>query len=55
MATATLDVLNPATGESIANVPNMSAEEVDEAVERAKATLCRSGSTRHRASAPSCC
>ena len=39
MATATLDVLNPATGESIANVPNMSADEVDEAVARAKAAL----------------
>src|SRR5438552_9431948 len=35
----TLDVLNPATGESIAQVPNMSAEEVDEAVERAKQAL----------------
>src|SRR5437773_8481936 len=35
----TLDVLNPATGESIANVPNMSADEVDEAVERAKQAL----------------
>src|SRR6266566_746612 len=35
----TLDVLNPATGESIAHVPNMSAEEVDEAVERAKQAL----------------
>src|SRR5919201_2008240 len=32
----TLDVLNPATGESIAQVPNMSAEEVDEAGERAE-------------------
>src|SRR6188472_1488436 len=39
MATATLDVLNRATGDSIANVPNMSAEEVDEAVARAKAAL----------------
>ena len=42
MATATaptIDVLNPATGEVIAQVPNMSAEEVDEAVERAKAAL----------------
>jgi 1-pyrroline dehydrogenase len=42
MATTTaneLEVLNPATGESIAQVPNMSAEEVDEAVERAKAAL----------------
>src|SRR2546430_9284839 len=37
--TTTLDVLNPATGESIAQVPNMSAEEVDEAVERAKQAL----------------
>src|SRR5919201_4783817 len=35
----TLDVLNPATGESIAQVPNMSAEEVGEAVERAKQAL----------------
>src|ERR671936_950738 len=32
----TLDVLNPATGESIAQVPNMSAEEVDEAGERSE-------------------
>jgi 1-pyrroline dehydrogenase len=42
MATATegaLDVLNPATGETIAQVPNMSAEEVDETVERAKKAL----------------
>src|SRR5213595_1324186 len=35
----TLDVLNPATGETIAQVPNMSADEVDEAVERAKKVL----------------
>src|SRR3989475_986442 len=35
----TLDVLNPATGESIAHVPKMSADEVDEAVERAKQAL----------------
>src|SRR5881394_3587936 len=35
----TLDVLNPATGETIAQVPNMSADEVDEAVERAKKAL----------------
>jgi len=42
MATATegtIDVLNPATGEVIAQVPNMSAEEVDDAVARAKAAL----------------
>src|SRR2546430_7988734 len=37
--TTTLDVLNPATGESIAQVPSMSADEVDEAVERAKQAL----------------
>jgi 1-pyrroline dehydrogenase len=36
---STLDVLNPATGETFAQVPNMSAEEVDEAVERAKKAL----------------
>jgi 1-pyrroline dehydrogenase len=36
---ATLDVLNPATGESIGEVPNSSAEEVDAAVERAKTAL----------------
>jgi 1-pyrroline dehydrogenase len=42
MATITenvLDVVNPATGETIEQVPNMSAEEVDEAVERAKQAL----------------
>ena len=33
---STLDALNPATGEVLASVPSMSAEEVDEAVERAK-------------------
>jgi 1-pyrroline dehydrogenase len=36
---ATIDVLNPATGESIGEVPNASADDVDEAVERAKAVL----------------
>jgi 1-pyrroline dehydrogenase len=36
---STFDVLNPATGETIAHVPNMSAEEVDEAVDRAKKAL----------------
>jgi 1-pyrroline dehydrogenase len=42
MATATqntLEVVNPATGETIEQVPNMSAEEVDEAVERARRAL----------------
>jgi 1-pyrroline dehydrogenase len=34
-----LDVLNPATGESIASVPNMSADEVDAVVDRAREAL----------------
>src|SRR5256885_7681785 len=36
---ATLDVINPATGETIDSVPNMTADDVDEAVERAKQAL----------------
>jgi 1-pyrroline dehydrogenase len=36
---AALDVLNPATGETISQVPNMTADEVDEVVERAKQAL----------------
>src|SRR6201996_3892579 len=36
---STLDVLNPATGETIAQVPNMSADDVDAVVERAKQAL----------------
>jgi 1-pyrroline dehydrogenase len=43
MATTTagslLDVVNPATGETIAQVPNASADDVDAAVERAKGAL----------------
>ena len=39
MATATMDVLNPATGEVIAQVPAGTAEDVDAAVEAAKAAL----------------
>ena len=38
-AERTIDVLNPATGQTIASVPNMSADEVDEVVERAKKAL----------------
>ena len=38
-AEATLEVVNPATGESIASIPNMSADEVDVAVERAQNAL----------------
>ncbi|HZT91873.1 MAG TPA: gamma-aminobutyraldehyde dehydrogenase [Gaiellaceae bacterium] len=34
-----LEVVNPATGETIESVPNMSAEEVEEVVERAKQAL----------------
>ncbi len=36
---AALDVINPATAETIGQVPNMSAEEVDEVVERGKQAL----------------
>jgi len=36
---ASLDVLNPATGDTIASVPNMTADEVDAVVEQAKAAL----------------
>jgi 1-pyrroline dehydrogenase len=36
---AALDVINPATAETIAQVPNMSADEVDEVVERANKAL----------------
>src|SRR6476646_5605282 len=36
---ATIDVINPATAETISAVPNMTAEEVDGAVERAKQAL----------------
>src|SRR3954469_9076884 len=36
---ATINVINPATGESIGAVPNMTADDVDEAVERAKQAL----------------
>jgi 1-pyrroline dehydrogenase len=38
---ATMEILNPASGESIGDVPNMSADDVDAAVERARAA--RSG------------
>ena len=36
---ATLDVINPATAETIDSVPNMTADEVDEVVEVAKQAL----------------
>ncbi|MGH3003929.1 MAG: gamma-aminobutyraldehyde dehydrogenase [Gaiellaceae bacterium] len=36
---ATMDVLNPSTGESIADVPSFSADQVDETVARAKEAL----------------
>jgi 1-pyrroline dehydrogenase len=39
MAPATMDVLNPATGEAIAQVPAGTAEDVDAAVEAAKKAL----------------
>jgi acyl-CoA reductase-like NAD-dependent aldehyde dehydrogenase len=36
---ATIDVINPATAERIGAVPNMTADEVDAVVERAKQAL----------------
>ena len=36
---ATIDVINPATAEKIASVPNMTADEVDEVVQQAKQAL----------------
>ncbi|HEX4526253.1 MAG TPA: gamma-aminobutyraldehyde dehydrogenase [Gaiellaceae bacterium] len=36
---STIDVINPATAETIDSVPNMTADEVDEVVERAKQAL----------------
>jgi 1-pyrroline dehydrogenase len=39
LVTTALDVLNPATGETISQVPNMTADEVDEVVARAKQAL----------------
>src|SRR3954471_11756749 len=36
---ATIDVINPATGETIAAVPNMSGDEVDAVVDRARGAL----------------
>jgi 1-pyrroline dehydrogenase len=36
---ATLDIYNPATGEAISQVPNMTADDVDAAVERAREAL----------------
>jgi 1-pyrroline dehydrogenase len=35
----TIDVLNPSTGESIGSIPNMSADEVDAVVDRAREAL----------------
>jgi 1-pyrroline dehydrogenase len=36
---ATMEILNPSSGESIGDVPNMSSDDVDAAVERAKQAL----------------
>jgi hypothetical protein len=50
----TMEVLNPATGEVIAEVPRCGADDVDRAVEAARAAL-RSGSTRRRRNGASSC
>ena len=47
----TMEVLNPATEETIARVPRCGAEDVDAAVAARARRRCRSGSTRRRASA----
>ena len=48
----TMDVIAPATGETIAAVPRCEAEDVDRAVEAAQAAA-PTGSRRRRRSAPS--
>jgi acyl-CoA reductase-like NAD-dependent aldehyde dehydrogenase len=50
----TMEVIAPATGEVIAEVPRCGAEDVDRAVEAAKKVL-PACSTRRRRSAPSSC
>ena len=51
----TMDVINPATGQVIAEVPRCGAEDVDRAVAAAKKALPRPGSTSRRRSARSSC
>ena len=51
----TMEVLNPATEETIAQVPRCGAEDVDARRRGREGARCRSGSTRRRASAPRCC
>ena len=50
----TMEVLNPATGEAIAEAPRATAEDVDRAVEAAKKAWA-SGGRRRRRTAWSCC
>ena len=47
----TMEVLNPATGEVIAEVPRGTAEDVDSAVDRRAGAHGRSGSRRRRRTA----
>ena len=51
----TMEVLNPATGEVIAEVPQATAEDVERAVDAAKKALGRVAATRRRRTAWSCC
>ena len=51
---ATIDVINPATAETIDSVPSMTADEVDEVVENAKRALPE-WLDATPASAPPCC
>ncbi len=50
----TMDVLNPSTGETIAEVPRGSAEDVERAVAQ-RGRRCRTGSRRRRRTGWSSC
>ncbi len=51
----TMEVINPATGEMIAEVPKCGAEDVDRGGRGREEGAAETGSTRRRRSARSCC
>ena len=51
----TMEVLNPSTGEVIAEVPRSSAEDVERAVDAARKPPSSSGARRRRRTGWSCC
>ena len=51
----TFPVVDPATGEVIAEVPRMGAAETRRAIEAARARAARAGARRRRRSAPASC